>query len=94
METLRKKMILESVQKANPDWKRQDLEIIIDSFLETIESALQQGDAVDLHGFGKFTVVERKERQGINPQTKEKITIPSSKAVTFKPAKALKDLIQ
>ena len=94
METLRKKAIIETMQKEHSSWKRQDIETFIDSFIDTIASALQQGDAVDVHGFGKFNVVERKERQGINPQTKEKITIPASKAITFKPAKGLKEKVQ
>lgn len=48
---------------------------------------------MDLYGFGKFTVAERAARSGFNPATKEKIEIPASRAVKFKPAKALKDVL-
>ena len=41
-----------------------------------------------------FEVVERKERQGVNPSTGEKITIPASKALKFKASKTLKDSIK
>ena len=41
-------------------------------------------------GFGTFAVKSRNERQGINPKTKQKITIPASNTVGFKPASAWK----
>ena len=44
-------------------------------------------------GFGSFEVKRRAERLGRNPQTKEAIKIPSSKAPVFKPGKALKDAV-
>lgn len=56
----------------------------------TIEEALINGEAIELGGFGKLEVKTRSERLGINPVTKEKITIPESKHVSFKTANALK----
>ncbi|MDE5674166.1 MAG: HU family DNA-binding protein, partial [Muribaculaceae bacterium] len=44
---------------------------------------------VQLPGFGTFSIVEKPERTGITPQTKEKITIAARKAVKFKPAEGL-----
>lgn len=58
----------------------------LDATLESIEQALANEDKVQLIGFGTFSVVDKPERQGINPATKEKITIPARKAVKFKPA--------
>lgn len=58
----------------------------LDACLESIEQALANDDKVQLLGFGTFAVVEKPERQGINPATKEKITIPARKVVKFKPA--------
>lgn len=61
----------------------------LDACLESIEQALANDDKVQLLGFGTFAVVEKPERQGINPSTKEKITIPARKVVKFKPAATL-----
>lgn len=58
----------------------------LDACLESIEQALANDDKVQLIGFGTFSVVEKPERTGINPQTKEKITIAARKTVKFKPA--------
>ena len=46
-----------------------------------------------LSGFGTFEIRERAERQGINPRTREPITIAASKSIVFKPGKALKDTL-
>lgn len=61
----------------------------LDACLESIEQALANEDKVQLLGFGTFSVVEKPERQGINPATKEKITIAAKKVVKFKPADGL-----
>ena len=59
-------------------------------------------DGSDRTGCGKyrdeqeertFEVRERAERQGINPRTREPITIAASKSIVFKPGKALKDTL-
>ena len=46
-----------------------------------------------ISGFGTFEIRERAERQGINPRTREPITIAASKSIVFKPGKALKDTL-
>ena len=65
----------------------------LDAFTDTVSDALTEGDKVTLVGFGTFSVSERKERQGINPKTREKMTIAASKAPKFKAGKALKDQV-
>lgn len=61
----------------------------LDACLESIEQALANEDKVQLVGFGTFSVVEKPERTGVNPQTKEKIIIAARKTVKFKPAAEL-----
>ena len=61
----------------------------LEACLEAIEQALVNNDKVQLVGFGTFSVVEKPERIGSNPQTKEKITISARKTVKFKPAAEL-----
>ena len=62
----------------------------LDSVCATLAAALEQGQPVTLPGVGAFKVVDRAARPGRNPKTGETMTIPARKAVTFKPAKALK----
>ncbi len=56
----------------------------LDATIEAVEGALKKGDKVALIGFGTFQVIKKDKRQGINPATKETITIPAKKVVKFK----------
>jgi len=72
---------------------KKDTEKVVNATFDAITEALVQGDKVQLVGFGAFEVRERGERIGRNPQTKEEIKIPASKAPVFKAGKALKDAV-
>lgn len=72
---------------------KKNSEAALDAFMASIEEGLKQGDKVSLVGFGSFEVRERAERIGRNPQTKEEIKIPATKAPVFKAGKGLKDTV-
>ncbi|ABR46402.1 histone family protein DNA-binding protein [Alkaliphilus metalliredigens QYMF] len=73
---------------------KKDAELALNSFMESVEEALVDGDKVQLVGFGTFEVRERKPRQGRNPRNPEQvIEIPASKAPVFKAGKTLKEKI-
>lgn len=72
---------------------QKDVEEVLTVMLETIEETLLKGESVKLSGFGTFEVSERAARKGRNPATGESILIQASKSAKFKPAKALKDLL-
>ena len=59
-----------------------------------IAEQLRGGGKVQITGFGKFYVQRRDARQGINPQTKQRINIPASKVPKFTAGNALKDSIK
>ena len=72
---------------------KKSAEATLNAFIGAIENALKKGEKVQLVGFGSFEVRKRAARKGRNPQTKEEIKIPASKAPVFKAGKALKDLV-
>ena len=72
---------------------KKSAEATLNAFIETVTETLVKGDKVQLVGFGSFEVRKRAARKGRNPQTKEEIKIPASKAPVFKAGKALKDLV-
>ncbi|HEY7864517.1 MAG TPA: HU family DNA-binding protein [Psychromonas sp.] len=65
----------------------------LDAFIESVTTALVEGDNVSLIGFGAFSVKERAARTGRNPQTNEPIQIAAAKVPSFKAGKSLKDAI-
>ena len=72
---------------------KRDAEAAVKAIDDSVTEALAKGDKVQLVGFGSFEVKTRAERTGRNPQTKEPIPIPASKAPVFKAGKALKDAV-
>ena len=65
-----------------------------DGFVSTVSAALADGDKITLVGFGTFSVGTRSQREGRNPRTGEKITIPESKVVKFKAGKTLSEKLK
>ena len=67
---------------------------VLSATLEIIQKTVAKGKKVTLVGFGTFSVVEKAERMGINPATKESITIKAKKAIKFKAGAELSEEIQ
>ena len=73
---------------------KKDADKALAAFVAVVGDELKAGNKVQLIGFGSFEVKARAARQGINPLTKEKITIAASKSPVFKAGKAFKDSIK
>ncbi len=65
----------------------------LDSALDAITTALQNGEQVSLIGFGTYSVKHRAARAGRNPQTGAEIEISAANVPSFKAGKALKDAV-
>ena len=89
---MNKSELISAIAAKTGDTKK-DAEATLNAFVETVSQSLVKGDKVQLVGFGSFVVRKRAARKGRNPQTKEEIKIPASKAPVFKAGKALKDLV-
>jgi DNA-binding protein HU-beta len=73
---------------------KRDATRAVDAFLESITDALRQGDSVSFTGFGKFSAQQRKERQGVNPRTGERVTIPAARVPKFSAGTSLKESVR
>lgn len=78
-------------EKANVTKKQADA--VLTAALEAIVEAVSSGDKVTLVGFGSFEPRERKEREGRNPKTNEKMVIPATKVPAFSPGKLFKEKV-
>ncbi len=65
----------------------------LDSFTANVTGALKKGNKVALVGFGTFSVSARAAREGINPQTKQKIKIAAKKVAKFKAGSELSNAV-
>ncbi len=66
----------------------------VEAVLDGVVSALKGGQDVNFTGFGKFSVNERGPRQGVNPRTGERITIPGGKVPKFSAGAGLKSAVK
>ena len=78
---------------ANAGLSKADSKKALDATVEAIKAALVAGDKIQLVGFGTFAVSERPARQGINPATKQNITIAAKKVAKFKAGAELADAV-
>lgn len=91
---MNKAELVESVQKAlGAETSKAAAERAVAAVIDGISKGLKKDKAVQLIGFGTFSVTKRAARVGVNPQSGEKIKIKASKTVKFKPGAALKELI-
>ncbi|MDY6011862.1 HU family DNA-binding protein [Clostridium sp.] len=72
---------------------KKDAEAALKAFVESVEEALENGEKVQLVGFGTFETRERAAREGRNPRTKETIQIPASTVPVFKAGKDFKEKV-
>lgn len=89
---MNKSQLIDVVSK-DAGLKRKDAEAAVNSVISAIETALAEGEKVQLVGFGSFAVKERGERTGRNPATGDAITIPASKQPVFSAGRDLKDKV-
>ena len=68
-------------------------EATVNAVVSAITEALVNGEKVSIVGFGTFEVRDRKEKKVINPQTKQMMSAPASKAPAFKAGQALKNAV-
>jgi DNA-binding protein HU-beta len=66
----------------------------VEAVFSTITDTLRSGNDISLTGFGKFHVAERGPRQGVNPQTRERITIPGGRVPRFTAGSQLKQAVK
>jgi DNA-binding protein HU-beta len=74
--------------------KKKDAEAMLDAFVASVKGALKKGEKVALIGFGTFATRERAKRNGVNPRTGKKITIPAKTVPYFKVGKELKESVK
>ncbi len=76
------------------EFSKKDVEAMLECMIDEITTELSKGNKVTLTGFGTFKVSKRAAREGINPQTKAKITIPAMTVPKFTAGKTLKEAVR
>lgn len=75
------------------DSSKAEAQRYVDTLEKVVTEALKDGEEIQIIGFGKFYVREQKAREGINPQTKERMRIPAQKVPAFSAGQGFKEAI-
>ena len=86
-----KSELIARLAEQNPSLYHRDLEQLVNTVFETITRALEDGDRVELRGFGAFSVRERKARIGRNPRTGEPVNVEAKRMPFFKMGKGMRE---
>ena len=86
-----KSELIARLAEQNPSLYHRDLEQLVNTVFETITKALENGDRVELRGFGAFSVREREARIGRNPRTGEPVNVEAKRMPFFKMGKGMRE---
>jgi len=84
-----KSELVQKLCNAHPNILRRDIEKIIEIIISEMIKALKRDEAIEIRGWGRIKIVERKARMGINPKNSNTIKIPAKKAIKWKMSKTL-----
>jgi integration host factor beta subunit len=88
-----KSELIEKLAMSNGILSQKDSETVVNIVFDSISSALNKGEKVEIRGFGSFTVRERDGREARNPKTGEIVRIPAKKTPFFKTGKELRERV-
>ena len=92
MATLTKAHIVENLFAKNI-FTKGECAHVVETLFELMKQSLESGEDILISGFGKFSVKQKHQRRGRNPQTGEPIQLDPRTVVTFKCSGVLRDAI-
>ncbi len=88
---MNRKELLNTLAQKFPDFRKKDLELILELLFQHLAQTLKEGRRIEIRGFGRFYVKEQRGRRFKNPRTGEERNLPPRKRIIFKPGKDLRE---
>ena len=88
-----KSQLIEAVTTKLQNVSKKDVETIVDTIFDTMTDALSREDRIEIRGFGSFVCKTRDSREGRNPKTGEKVSVPQKHTPFFTVGKELKERV-
>ena len=87
---INKKDLIELLSNNQDQLPLRDIQLTVDTIINTIIKTLTNGERIEIRGFGSFSLHYRKPRMGRNPKTGATVAINENYVPHFKPGKNLK----
>jgi integration host factor subunit beta len=86
-----KSELILKLANTNPHLYQRDIETLVATIFEEISNALENGNRVELRGFGAFSIKQREARTGRNPRTGDSVAVMEKNIPFFKTGKQLRE---
>ena len=67
-----------------------DTKIVVECFLDSLSQTLRQGKNIEIRGFGRFKIKEKKARTARNPRTNQFIEVEAGYKPIFEASRELR----
>lgn len=88
-----KSQLIEAVASKLQSVSKKDVEIIVDTIFSSMTDALTRDERIEIRGFGSFVSKKRDAREGRNPKTGEKVSVPKKRTPFFTVGKEMKERV-
>lgn len=88
-----KSELIELIAAKQTQLSAKDVELAVKTVLEHMSSTLEQGDRIEIRGFGSFSLHFREPRRGRNPKTGDAVELTGKYVPHFKPGKELRERV-
>lgn len=85
--------LIDKISEKKPGLTRKQVEVVVNSVLDSIKDALAKEDKVEIRGFGSFRIRFRRAKEGRNPKTGETVSVPPKKVPFFKAGKEMREMV-
>lgn len=68
-------------------------ELVVNCVFNSMVDSLQQGEGIEIRGFGSFTVRPYRPYAGRNPRTGQEVSVPAKRLPFFKVGKELREIV-
>lgn len=72
-------------------YTQTDTQQMIRTVVDAMTGSFEEGDVVQVAGFGSFEIKKRLERIVVNPGTRQRMLVPPKLVLSFKPVNAIKE---
>jgi len=91
--TITRSELIESLVEKQPHLAHKDVELAVKTMLERMADAFEEGERIEIRGFGSFSLHYRPARVGRNPKTGQSVSVEDKFSPHFKPGKELKERV-
>lgn len=88
-----KSELIDDIALQTPEIQRRDVELVVNTILQTMTDALSQGQRIEIRGFGSFVPKLRRGRAARNPRTGAEVKVPEKYVPFFTVGKELRERI-